>query len=172
MLDHVFSYGSCHLDNVRSDKKGVVTMALIGKQIVAIFLLSVSAAPALGAGSCIDVRMPEAVQCEGRLTHKIFPGPPNFENVRKGDKPEPTYILELQKPVCVKGDDSIDENKLIDRVQIFPEPESAENRALFKKLRSLIGKTIVVKGTAPFGAITGHHHAPLLLPITEIMSSR
>ena len=36
-------------------------MALIGKQIVAIFLLSVSAAPALGAGSCM--RCKDARSC-------------------------------------------------------------------------------------------------------------
>jgi hypothetical protein len=62
------------------------------------------------------------------LTYNIFPGPPNFEDVRKGDKPEPTYILQLLKPICVSGDEFIDPKKQIDRIQFFQITRTREVR--------------------------------------------
>jgi hypothetical protein len=98
----------------------------------------------------------------------MFAGPPNYEDVRKGDRPEPSYILKLQKPICIVGGEFIEPDKLIDRVQIFPGYESKDNKTLFRELRRSVGKVVVVQGSSPFGAHTGHHHAPLLLPITKI----
>jgi hypothetical protein len=120
------------------------------------------------ARSCIDLKQSHSLHSEGVLTYKVFPGPPNFEDVRKGDKPEPAYILRLQKPICVAGDAFIDPEKQIDRIQIFPAYEDRENPALWKELRSSVGKFVAVEGSEPFGAHTGHHHAPLLMPITKI----
>ncbi|MGP0058669.1 MAG: DUF4431 domain-containing protein [Beijerinckiaceae bacterium] len=102
------------------------------------------------------------------LTYKVFPGPPNYQDVRKGDKPEPAYILRLERPICVSGDEFIDPDAKIDRIEIFPEYADTKNEALWKALRNLIGKSVAVEGKEPFGAQTGHHHAPLLLPITRI----
>ncbi|NVN84599.1 MAG: DUF4431 domain-containing protein [Rhodopseudomonas sp.] len=122
-------------------------------------------AGAAATDSCLDIDSSRTVVFDGKLTHKVFPGPPNFEDVGKGDRPEPSYILQLQKSICVVGID-----KQVDRVQIFPElPEQGpDNRALWAKLKSLIGKQVTVTGTSAFTSFTGHHHAPLLLPITEI----
>ena len=117
--------------------------------------------------SCIELKQARSFRFEGVLTRRIFPGPPNYENVRKGDRPEPAYILRLQKPVCLAGDDFINPNRQVDRVQIFPD-DLGEAKPLWEALRKLIGKSVVVEGTKPFGAHTGHHHAPLLLPITKI----
>jgi hypothetical protein len=118
------------------------------------------------AAPCIDLKQSQTVSFEGSLTHKVFPGPPNYEDVRKGDKPEPAYILQLRKPIYVSGDESLDPKQQIDRIQIFP--ESADDKPLWNALRKLAGKSVKVEGSEPFGAITGHHHAPLLLPITKI----
>ncbi len=141
---------------------------MIRRCFTAILMASALAIPATAEERCIDLKVSRTVQLRGTLTHKVFPGPPNFENLRKGDKPEPSYILRLQKPVCIIGDEFIEQDKLIERVQIFPEYADRENKALNRKLRNLIGKVVVVQGNSPFGAHTGHHHAPLLLPITKI----
>jgi hypothetical protein len=106
------------------------------------------------------------------LTHKVFPGPPNYQDVRKGDKPETAYVLELARSICISGDQFIDQNTKIDRIQIFPEYADRKNEALWSALRNLVGKSVVVEGKSPFGAQTGHHHAPLLLPITAITRAR
>lgn len=41
---------------------------------------------------------------EGLLSHHIFPGPPGYEDVRKGEQPEPAYIVTLSQSVCVRAD--------------------------------------------------------------------
>ena len=119
-------------------------------------------------GSCIDAKQSETFSFEGVLNYKIFAGPPNFEDVRKGDTPEPSYILQLQTPICVSGDDFVSSDRQIDRIQIFPEYSDKKDHTLGESLRSLIGKHVVVVGKSPFGAHTGHHHAPLLSPISRI----
>jgi len=123
---------------------------------------------AKAADSCIDVQRAGLQSFKGKLTYKIFNGSPYYGDVRKGDTPEPTYILQLQNKVCVKGDDSISAADRIDRIQIFPDSADNADPSLWWKLRSLIGQQVVVEGSSPFGASTGHHHAPLLLPITTV----
>jgi hypothetical protein len=105
---------------------------------------------------------------EGTLNYRIFAGPPNYEDVRKGDAPEPTYILTLPESICASGDEFVDPGNKFDQVQIFPEASDKAARALSRDLRRLVGKRVVVEGTSPFGAHTGHHHAALMLPITRI----
>jgi len=142
---------------------------MIRRCFIAILCVGALAAPAAAEEPCVDLKASQTVQLKGTLTYKMFAGPPNYEDVRKGDRPEPSYILKLQKPICIVGDEFIEPDKLIDRVQIFPGYESKDNKTLFRELRRSVGKAVVVQGNSPFGAHTGHHHAPLLLPITKIM---
>lgn len=121
--------------------------------------------------ACLDVTQTGKATFEGSLTFHIFGGPPYNGGVRLGDTPEPTYILKLDNTVCAMGDEFVDPNNAIDRIQIYPEFSTAENRELSNNLRRLVGKRVRVEGTSPFGAHTGHHHAPLLLPITRIESA-
>ena len=51
-------------------------------------LLWISVATPLTAADCIDVSSRKPIQLSGRLDHKIFPGPPNNEDVQKGDTAE------------------------------------------------------------------------------------
>jgi hypothetical protein len=102
------------------------------------------------------------------LNYRIFAGPPNYEDVRKGDAPEPTYILTLTEPICASGDEFVDPGDKFHQVQIFPGSSDKATQALSRDLRRLVGKRVVVDGASPFGAHTGHHHAPLVLPITRI----
>jgi hypothetical protein len=127
------------------------------------------ATPAAAEQRCLDSKLSQPIQLTGTLTRKVFPGPPNFEDVRKGDAPEPGYILRLRKPICITGDDFIEQDKLVERVQIFPDYAKRQDKALARELRGSVGKRVVVEGASPFGAHTGHHHAPVLLPITRIM---
>ncbi len=148
-------------------------------KIVPYVFLALVAALGMGAAlvgasasdnTCLDLKESQTISFEGVLTQKIFPGPPNYEDVRKGDKPEPTYILQLKKPICVLGDEFINPKKQIDRVQVFPDADD-NNKSLWNELRKLVDKIVVVDGNKPFGAHTGHHHAPLLLPITKVTTS-
>jgi hypothetical protein len=123
------------------------------------------------AAACLDVRQGTGFVFEGVLAYRIFPGPPNYEDVRQGDRPEPAYILRLDQPVCATGDEFLDGNKKIDRVQIYPGKESSTSQNLPKEMRRMVGRRVSVEGKSPFGAHTAHHHAPLLLPIGRIAAS-
>src|SRR5579872_1006877 len=44
---------------------------------------------------------PAIVTLSGTLVRKTFPGPPNYESVKKGDRPETSWFLDLPKSLCV-----------------------------------------------------------------------
>jgi hypothetical protein len=129
------------------------------------------AASSAAQSACLDVTRTGKVTFEGTLTFHIFGGPPYNGGVRLGDTREPTYVLKLDNAVCARGDEFVDPNNVIDQVQVYPEFSAADNPQLSNDLRRLVGKRVRVEGRSPFGANTGHHHAPLLLPITHVESA-
>jgi len=133
-----------------------------------VLALSIWAIPVSAHAACIDLKQKGSLSFVGALSYKIFAGPPNYEDVRKGDTPEPAYILSLEAPICATGDEFVDPGKPIQQIQIYPEETNGASPALSRDLRQLTGKRVSVEGRSAFGAHTGHHHAPLLLPITRI----
>src|SRR5258708_32838459 len=109
--------------------------------------------------SCIDLKRTDTLSFEGTLNYRIFPGPPNYEDVRKGDTPEPTYILKLEEPICATGNEFVDQNVKFDRIQIFPESGKA-GQALWRGLPRPSWAAGVFVGAGGFGAQTGPAHAP------------
>jgi len=120
--------------------------------------------------ACIDVKQTDRLSFQGTLSHQIFPGPPNFEDVRKGDAREPTYILTLDAPACAVGDEFLNASESFDRIQLLPD-EGRPDPTLSRTLRRLIGKRVSVQGASAFGAHTGHHHAPLLVSVKNITAA-
>ena len=134
-------------------------------------LVVVSAMLSVGSvanAACIDVRQQEPLAFNGTLNYRIFPGPPNYENVKKGDKPEPAYIIKLDAPICATGDEFLDSKQNFDRVQLLMDDSSQAGRTLWQGLRKLDGKHVLATGKSGFGAQTGHHHAPLLMTLVGI----
>ncbi|MGO9983169.1 MAG: DUF4431 domain-containing protein [Rhodomicrobium sp.] len=127
--------------------------------------------PLQAIAACLDLHQAGGFTFEGVLSYKIFPGSPNFEDVRRGDTPEPSYILKLDEPICVTGDDFVEPNSRIEQVQVYPEGEDRAAENLWNELRAMTGKRVSVSGSNAFGAHTGHHHAPLLLQIASIASA-
>ena len=134
-----------------------------------VFVWTMWAACAANA-ACIDVKQTDRLSFQGTLSHQIFPGPPNFEDVRKGDAREPAYILTLDAPICAVGDDSLDAGESFDRIQLLPNGVRPDP-ALSRTLRRLVGKRVSVQGASAFGAHTGHHHAPLLVSVKNITAA-
>jgi uncharacterized protein DUF4431 len=120
--------------------------------------------------ACIDVKQTDRLSFQGTLSHQIFPGPPNFEDVRKGDAREPAYILTLDAPACAVGDDFLNASESFDRIQLLPN-DARPDPALSRTLRRLVGKQVSVQGASAFGAHTGHHHAPLLVSVEKITAA-
>lgn len=116
--------------------------------------------------TCLDIRADRQITISGHLSRQVFAGPPNYENIAKGDAKEVAFILELPKRLCVNdGGEFIGPGKTFDRVQIF-----ANSNALGKVLGGAVGKRITVRGPA-FGAHTGHHHAPLVLEAVSVTAN-
>ncbi len=122
----------------------------------------------LAAAACIDVRQPDPLSFTGTLSYQVFPGPPNYENIKKGDKPEHAYILKLDQQICATGDEFLDGKEMFDQVQLLSGDSSPTGRAAPQSLQGFDGKRVVVSGKSGFGAQTGHHHAPLLMTLVSI----
>jgi len=118
--------------------------------------------------ACVDVRQSEPLSFKGTLSYRVFPGPPNYEDTKKGDKPEPAYIIKLDAPICATGDEFLDSKQNFDRIQLLMDDSSQAGRTLWQGLRKLDGKHVLATGKSGFGAQTGHHHAPLLMTLVGI----
>ena len=108
---------------------------------------------------------PAVVTLSGTLVRKTFPGPPNYESIKKGDRPESSWFLDLSKSVCVN--ESTPEPDLnpkqsgIREIQLVVKPEQ------YQQHKELVGKEVRVTGTL-FGEHTGHHHTPVLLTVRTL----
>ena len=122
----------------------------------------------LAGAACIDVRLPDPLSFAGTLSYQLFSGPPNYEDIKKGDKPERAYIIQLDRPICATGDEFLDGKEMFDRVQLLTDDSSTSSRTAEQSLQPLDGKRVVVSGKSGFGAQTGHHHAPLLMTLVSI----
>jgi hypothetical protein len=108
---------------------------------------------------------PAVVKIEGTLGRKTAPGPPNYESVRNGDRPETYWFVELSQPVCVDEDktepDLNPAKKDVGRIQLLL------GQTAYAAYKGIMGGKVVAGGTL-FGAITGHHHTPVLLTVRGI----
>jgi hypothetical protein len=133
---------------------GRVSWFIIGACIVLGALTDNGAAASAG---CLSYASP--VYVTGRLLRIVFPGPPNYDSVAGGDKPEPYFVLHLDRPVCVAEDPTDSEKPAVARVtdmQLMLQP------AQYKQLRSRLGRQIRLSGVL-VAAHTGHHHTPVML---------
>jgi hypothetical protein len=127
---------------------------------LSLFLFSASTIPASGA--CFDVSKSEPHQLTGTLRYIVFPGPPNYEDVRKGDMPEPAYILRIASQICITGDE------FADPMTFFSEVHLGASANATQKLKSFVNKEVNVTLRDPFGAHTAHHRRPLVASIRDI----
>ena len=122
-----------------------------------------------GSRDCLSYS-PDEVKLTGKIRIRTFPGPPNYESVRRGDMPEVTWILHLNQPVCVKrGQDNefdVSERNVRD-VQMALDQEQYTKWRKFARSRA----RVVVTGTL-FHAHTGHHHTEVLIDVSSIERER
>ena len=112
---------------------------------------------------CYDLSKGEPRSLSGKLTYVVYPGPPNYDSVQKGDTPEPTYILELASEICLQGDaDFADPTVRFNSVHLWSGKETS------RQLKSFVNKQVTVNLHDPFAAHTGHHHAPLVAGVTSV----
>lgn len=122
--------------------------------------------PVIANATCFDVSKGQPSSLSGHLTHRIFAGPPNFEDVQKGDTPEPGYVLKLDRSICIGGDEFADPSHMFDEVQLVPSDSNAHD------LSRLRDTDVYVEVVDPMPAMTGHHHRPLLVWVKTVSSAR
>lgn len=127
---------------------------------VAILLLLCGTAK---AQECL--RYGPTVTLTGTLRSEVYPGPPNFESIKRGDRAETATILALPVPTCVDGNDpanlEVSENG-IRRVQLV-----ITRTAQWKTIRRLMNRRAIVTGTL-FHAVSGYHQTEVLIDVTSI----
>ena len=117
--------------------------------------------------SCFDVDASEPRTLTGRLEWVMFPGPPNYEDVQRGDSPEPAFILKLEKGICVFNESgSADPNVVFDTVHVV-----VGKKVSWQDLKDVIGKSVTLKLYGQVAAHTGHHHAPLVAWVASISAA-
>jgi hypothetical protein len=126
------------------------------KSVVYGVALALSVVPA--SATCLSYA--NRVLITGTLTRVVFPGPPNFASVARGDRSEPYFVLRLNPPACVDPDptDAVAMPGMHDirDIQLLLSPEQ------YSQLRPMLGRRIGLSGVL-FPAETGHHHTPVLL---------
>lgn len=99
---------------------------------------------------------PEHVALHGKLERLSFPGAPNFESIAAGDEVETGFYLRLAEAICMAGDGDNDAQAHVDLVQVLLDKPG------YARMRPALGTTITLNGTL-MGALSGHHHARVLL---------
>ena len=136
------------------------------KNLVFLFGLFVLASTATNtsAGVCLEYE-PVVVSVTGTVVRETHPGPPNYEDITKGDKPETIWVLKLGKSICVNQGSELNEAENdIREIQLVLKPEQ------YNQYHHLLGQMVSVSGTL-FHSHTGHHHKRLLLTTNEIKKS-
>jgi hypothetical protein len=122
-----------------------------------------SAGPA-SQGDCLPYE-PASVTLTGKVSTKVFPGPPNYESVKEGDKPEVAWLLHLAKPVCVRAENQDDLNSPEDGVSDI---QLVLQGNQFRQVRRMMKKGAVTVTGKLFHSHTGHHHATVLIVVNRI----
>ena len=110
---------------------------------------------------------PIVVRLSGTVSLRTFPGPPNYESISGGDRPEKQALLELTLPICVLGDSTSDLNQEgeTDQREVTLVPGKGMNLTQYDRV------SVSVAGEL-FHAQTGHHRTPLLLTVESITPAR
>lgn len=129
---------------------------------VAVPLRFVAPKPGAATPAACFEYAPAVVTISGVVESQLYPGPPNYESIAKGDKQETFWFLKLDEPVCTESDDVDAPARIgIRRVQLVLDPSASQPQA------SLLNKRAIARGSL-FTAHTGRHHADVLIDVTEL----
>lgn len=114
-------------------------------------------------GDCL-AWSPQLVSLQGTVARETHPGPPDYESIEAGDKPEVYWFLTLDTPICVSGvsDLGVAQDEYdVAKVQLLLTSEQ------FDSFRDLLDRAVVASGKL-VAAETGHHHTKVLLASVEM----
>jgi uncharacterized protein DUF4431 len=137
------------------------------RTVTLLLLLFVAATPDTFA-QCLKCE-PNTVTLEGVIYSKDFPGPPNYESIRRGDERMRYWILRLNKSICVEGDDfdHARASNVRDLQLVFPD------ESLYKRYRTFVRRRARFRVVGSlFHQETGHHVTKILINVTSLVPLR
>ena len=120
----------------------------------------------LAAGDTCHHYAPAPAALTGRLIRRTLPGPPNYQSIARGDRPEAVDLLILDAPICTIADyngPNTDSFKGQDTVQV----RRAE--ATWRDVARLTGRHVTVTGTLAEWAL-GKDHTPVLIDPASVQA--
>ncbi len=145
----------------------MVKRNICARLYILLLLLLIASASAVAQGNCLSYD-PAEVNVTGTILRKTFPGPPNYESVRRGDKAETIWILHLHNPVCVTGntDETNEPERRVTDMQLVLDGDE------YPRFRKFIGgrSRVIIRGKL-FHAHTAHHRTSVLLEVEDIRKS-
>jgi hypothetical protein len=123
--------------------------------LVAMMVTAVTVSTGTARSACMKADAAGEI-AEGRLARQTFKD--------AAGRPERVFILKLPSPVCLSGTDEFDNVQNARTIQIY-----ASDDTIGRRIARFADKTVLVRGK-PFGAATVHHHAPIVMDISEIDS--
>jgi hypothetical protein len=108
---------------------------------------------------------PNIVKLEGNVRMLTFPGQPNYESIKHGDAEETDAYLILSKPIDIALYDATDigNNAAVKNVKFIQLVVDREDD--WKQIKE--GNNVRIEGIL-FSALTGHHHARVLLRVNIV----
>jgi len=104
--------------------------------------------------ACMEAEKPGGWMSGGLLTRRTFKD--------AAGRPETAYILTMPQAECLKSQNSSDNVRPTSTIQVY-----GSDGAMDRKIQRYLGKRVVIEGRA-FGAITAHHHAPIVVELSSI----
>ena len=120
------------------------------------------------ADSCYHYR-PASVSLTGRLIQRTLPGPPNYQSIARGDRPQVADLLILDHPICTIGDYKDSPNT--DAFQGQDTIQVRRTESTWRDVRLLTGRRVVVTGTLAEWAL-GPDRTPVVIDPTEVRPIR
>ncbi|HWA01723.1 MAG TPA: hypothetical protein VG841_15550 [Caulobacterales bacterium] len=118
--------------------------------------LAALAAPQPAGADCLPFAQPAHVT--GTLIERTYSGPPNYEDVTKGDQPETSFFVRLNSSVCVNADPELGgDPATVDIVQLV-----ITDAASYRRYHSLLGQMVIADGEW-MQAATGRDHTQRLI---------
>jgi hypothetical protein len=132
---------------------------LVKKLLLMVVLLGLI--PSLALARCLKFE-PVSVLLKGTFVSKSLPGPPGYSSIAKGDFAERVLFLQLEEPICVKGNPESTYNSRtqtgVKELQlVVPLGQSME----------LVGKRVRATGTL-FSPVTNGHRTKVLMTVKRL----
>ena len=125
-------------------------------------ILSIFLSQRVSASERVYQYDPQVVTLTGVLDTRVYAGPPNYESVKKGDRPNKVWLVRLPRPISIDpgpGPASFERETGIKEIHVILTELKGEE--ILKRHK---GETVTLTGKI-FHAHTIHHPLPVLMAV-------